>query len=413
MPNAPDPAPVRLPRLLPEDFLAVLADALRHGPATAARFRDPSFAAPRDFGAASCQSLGLDPEPCAAAFLDSFTLAPQELPLSGSDPFRAWAKALATHTGGLPRAVRFRTSGSTGRPVPHDLAYELLVHEAATVAPRFPGAERVVSVMPLHHCFGFMFGVMLPRLRGLPAFSALPLPTEELFALLRPGTLVVGFPSFWDAMVRMRAPMQGILPLSAGAPWRPERMDALLAEGTDGAREIYGASEYGAIGFRCVTEPGLSAETPFTLLEHWREEPNTAPDSRRIARRLPQGGLGPWFPLPDNVRWLAPRVFFPGGRLDKAVQVGGRNVYPARAARHLALHPAVADCRVRLMRPEEGPPQRLKAFIILKQGHGPSPALRKELAAWCGQGLSPLEQPRRFTFGPAIPQSAFGKEADW
>ena len=75
----------------------------------------------------------------------------------------------------------------------------------------------------------------------------------------------------------------------------------------------------------------------------------------------------------------------------------------------LKTHPAVDACRVRLMRPEEG--KRLKAFVVLKAGHGVDCAA--QLRAFLAERLSSHEMPRAFAFGAQLPVNAMGKDSDW
>ncbi|MBR4356275.1 MAG: hypothetical protein IKP96_06925, partial [Elusimicrobiaceae bacterium] len=94
---------------------------------------------------------------------------------------------------------------------------------------------------------------------------------------------------------------------------------------------------------------------------------------------------------------------------DGRVKVAGTNVYPAQVERILASHPAVKDCRVRLMRPEEG--ERLKAFIVLNEGYGPEHL--GIVRTFLSQRLNVYEMPRTFTFGEVLPVTAAGRETDW
>jgi acyl-coenzyme A synthetase/AMP-(fatty) acid ligase len=98
------------------------------------------------------------------------------------------------------------------------------------------------------------------------------------------------------------------------------------------------------------------------------------------------------------------------GRRDDAVQVGGMNVFPARVAHVLMLHPHVREAAVRLMRPDEG--QRLKAFVVAQPGTDVD-ALRAALPAWAAERLATPERPAAWTFGPRLPRQASGKCADW
>jgi hypothetical protein len=98
-------------------------------------------------------------------------------------------------------------------------------------------------------------------------------------------------------------------------------------------------------------------------------------------------------PLQDRLEWIDGEHFVPNGRIDQAVQVGGTNVFPAYVAEVLAMHPGVAQCAVRLMRPDEG--TRLKAFVVAAEGCAPAP-LRAELASWLAERLGRPSGRRRF-----------------
>lgn len=63
------------------------------------------------------------------------------------------------------------------------------------------------------------------------------------------------------------------------------------------------------------------------------------------------------------------------------------------------------------MRAEEG--ERIKVFIVPKEWHQPVDVLRTKLHDWVAERLQPLEQPRSFTFGTALPTNAMGKPSDW
>ena len=100
----------------------------------------------------------------------------------------------------------------------------------------------------------------------------------------------------------------------------------------------------------------------------------------------------------------------PGGRLDKAVQVAGVNVYPNHAASVLEGHEGVSRCLVRLMRPDEG--YRLKAFIVPKPGWNEQD-LRASLANFARQHLNDAQRPAQYSFGEDIPRGPLGKPTDW
>jgi len=115
--------------------------------------------------------------------------------------------------------------------------------------------------------------------------------------------------------------------------------------------------------------------------------------------------------LQDRLAWRDDGRFQPDGRIDQAVQVGGVNVFPGYVADVLRLHPAVLEASVRRMRPDEG--ERLKAFVVVRDGVTPDAGLQAGLHDWLGERLAAPECPAAYSFGPRLPRGASGKLADW
>ncbi len=337
------------------------------------------------------------------------------------------------------RRYTFFTSGSTGTPKPVVFSPRQLDEETASLAPLFTDRRRVVSVMPVHHVFGFVFALALPRRLGIPVLDLPPLPTAAFFRQLRAGDLVLAFPVFWQSVLDIHRAssglshpenlhgitssspcpphvVEGLLGLGRTDNGRPRPEDALSGEDRpaflSGMTEIYGATEFGAVGARrCCREP-------YALLPHWRKEPlPPAPGGKREGGRAEadEWGIrrreGDVLPLSDVVEWNGERQFVPVARKDAAVQVGGVNVFPARVAETLRAHPKVRDCAVRLMRPDEG--VRLKAFVVPEIEGSADRQLAGELKAWLARRLEPAATPRAVRIGKALPRTPSGKLTDW
>ena len=313
------------------------------------------------------------------------------------------------------RQIVYQSSGSSGIPkeLPHSL--DEVEQEVAAVAALFGEVKNVISVTPQYHCYGFIFGVLLPRVIGAKGRYLPPLPSLVAQALA-PHTLLVGYPDLWQRLETAGGYSgQNVICLSAGSPWPEDDMQRLLQHGL-GVCEIYGSSENGAVGYR--RGPG-----DFTLVSYWRRSgASGAPGANggETLLRVPPTQVHAQMPpsaqnahprvWQDEVQWSGPGSFRPLKRLDNAVQVSGANVYPARVAELLASHSQVADCRVRLMQPQEG--RRLKAFVVPRPGADES-ALRKELRKLCRERLLPPERPASFSFGEKLPLNDFGKVTDW
>lgn len=350
----------------------------------------------------------------AAAAATFFGLeAPVRQQLFSRDTYAEWARVIleALH-GQKTVCVTYHTSGSTGKPRPYVFTAQDIKAELHSLAPYFADRQRVVSVMPVHHAFGFIFALMLPRYLGIPCIHKPPLPTADFFASLGSGDLVLAFPIFWKSFLDMNPPDMppDVRGVSSAAPCPPEIIEGLTG-GTlrrpllDRMTEIYGATEFGAVGIR------TACRGPYTLLDHWRREPSGLPETEGDPHWGIRRASGPVVPLPDNTVWEDERHFMPLRRKDHAVQVGGFNVYPLQVAETLKDFSAVQDCAVRLMRPDEG--SRLKAYVVLKHNFSPTAQLVGEMREWLATRLPPPAVPKSFCFGDALPHTSSGKAADW
>jgi 4-coumarate--CoA ligase (photoactive yellow protein activation family) len=296
--------------------------------------------------------------------------------------------------------LTFRTSGSSGTPRRCSHLLAGLWREVDALARLLPGRRRVLSAVPAHHIYGFLFTVLLPQSgeSPLPVLDLRGASPAALAAQLAPGDLVVAHPDFWNAVAALAPVFPGdVAGVSSGAPC-PDDTARTLAAGGLRLLQVYGSSETAGVGTR------EEAGEPYRLLPYWRR--GEADDTiEREADGLVQG-----FGLQDRLEWIDGERFVPNGRIDQAVQVGGANVYPAYVAEVLALHPGVQECVVRPMRPDEG--SRLKAFVVPAADQVPA-SLRAALDAWIAERLTPPERPAALSFGPALPRQPGGKPADW
>lgn len=296
--------------------------------------------------------------------------------------------------------VVFMSSGSTGRPKAAAHSSAMLMQELEAVCGLFPSLKRVILLTPPQHCYGFMFGVLLPSALGLARVTLPPFPPMVREALA-PGALVAGFPHFWRNMPHDEfCPPSGVMCLSATGPWPEGEQRALRASGYENILEIFGSSENGVMGWR------RGPDEYFELLPYWSR---CSGGGETLLRRMPDG-KNEARPLQDALQWKDERHFMPAGRADNAVQVSGVNVYPAHISGLIAARPGVAACRVRLMRPDEG--RRLKAFVVPEKGQNES-ALAASLKAFFQERLSPPERPAQLTFGLSLPKTMYGKDSDW
>lgn len=314
--------------------------------------------------------------------------------------FGEWLEVAAEALARFDGELTFRTSGSTGnaKSCPHPLA--ALEEEADELAAIFAGRRRVVALVPAHHIYGFLFTVLVPARLAAAVTDGRDRSPGGVAAGLRPGDLVVAHPDWWGALLRSGAALpEDVVGSSSTAPCPPATAHALGERGLARLVEVFGSSETAGLGWR--DDP----DAPFQPFPWWRFGADGT-----VTRALPDGTtLGA--ALQDRLAFDGDGRFRPAGRVDTVVQVGGVNVSPSAVRAHLLTHPAIADCAVRPMRPEEG--TRLKAFIVPAVDAPPEAELRRTLAAWIDLTLPTAERPRALTFGDRLPVNAMGKAADW
>jgi 4-coumarate--CoA ligase len=280
----------------------------------------------------------------------------------------------------------------------------------------------VVVLAPTHHIYGFIWGVLLPLALGVPAIDA------DLQALpeLLPGDLLVAVPDQWawlsNAQHTTDAWPQSVKGVTSTAPLHADihhqlRLEKATQAGVPKAAlaqllHIYGSAE----------TAGLA----------WRDDPSRpymlAPGRVRTAANTialdQHKGLAE-LAVQDELDWVDAQRFHVVGRLDNCVQVGGHNVSPAWVGSQLANHPEVEHVAVRLC--SSAKPQRLKAFVVMKQTHdecdrtydrecdkaGDQQLRAREIEAWAADKLPWYAMPGSFTYGLALPRSSMGKLCDW
>jgi len=96
------------------------------------------------------------------------------------------------------------------------------------------------------------------------------------------------------------------------------------------------------------------------------------------------------------------------GRADDVIKSAGHLIGPFEVESALMEHPAVAEAGV-IGIPEPIVGEVVKAYVALKDGFGPSEALRKELLGHARQRLGPAVAPKDIAFRQNLPKTRSGK----
>jgi acyl-coenzyme A synthetase/AMP-(fatty) acid ligase len=96
------------------------------------------------------------------------------------------------------------------------------------------------------------------------------------------------------------------------------------------------------------------------------------------------------------------------GRADDVIKTSGYRVGPFEVESALLEHPAVAESAV-VGVPDDKLGQRIKAFVVLRPGREPSPALAAELQEHVKKTTAPYKYPREISFVADLPKTVSGK----
>jgi acetyl-CoA synthetase len=118
--------------------------------------------------------------------------------------------------------------------------------------------------------------------------------------------------------------------------------------------------------------------------------------------------VGGWYLTGDLARCDADGYFWFVGRADDVIKTSGHLVGPFEVESALMEHPAVAEAGV-IGKPDPVAMEVVKAFVSLKAGWQPTPALLRELLAHARVRLGAVVAPKEIAFVPAVPKTRSGK----
>jgi acetyl-CoA synthetase len=100
--------------------------------------------------------------------------------------------------------------------------------------------------------------------------------------------------------------------------------------------------------------------------------------------------------------------FWIQGRVDDVIKVSGHRLGSMEIESSLVSHPAVAESAA-IGKPDELKGERVKVFVILKNGFEASDELAKELKLHVRHELGPVAVPDEMEFVPSLPKTRSGK----
>jgi long-chain acyl-CoA synthetase len=373
-------------------------------------------------------------------------------PVPADAPVKRWHQAMKAVTS-VPAVASVNpkqdaaafvyTGGTTGVAKGAMLSHYNLTsnarQSAAWISTMRDGEDGVLAALPFFHSFG-VISMDLAMLKGA---KLIPVPNPrdlhlvlELIDKEKP-TVFPGVPRMYIALNEspqtpnfdlksLKACVSGAAPLPTAVAQEFERVTggAKVVEGfgltecspVTHANPLHGVRKDGHIGMpipdtECriislddpeqempVGEPGeLCIRGPQVMLGYWNRPEETALTIRNG-----------WLHTGDVAVMDGEGYFKIVDRLKDMILVSGFNVYPNEVEDVLYRHPKISKCAV-VGVPDDRTGERVKAFVVLKDGES---LTGEDLMAWCKdpeQGLTGYRAPHEVEFRDALPETMVGK----
>ena len=340
------------------------------------------------------------------------------------------------------------TTGTTKGIMLSDLNFNALAHQTANMAHAEVHHAKMLAAMPVFHGFGL--GVCIHTLMYIGGTSILvPRFNVKSYANLIRKTkpnYIAGVPTLFEAITRNRyldgadlSCLRGVF--SGGDSLTIElkkKFDQFLADHNASVRvrEGYGTTECvtaccltpynkekeGSIGipfpdtYFQICKPGTCEELPhgeegeicltgpsmmLGYIGHEEENKETMRVHADGHVWLHTGDLG----IMDDEGFIYFRQ-----RMKRMIVTSGYNVYPSQLENIIEGHPAVQrSCVIGVKDPLKM--QRVKAFIVLKDGFEPDEAMREDLMKHCKAHIAKYALPSEIEFRDSLPTTLVGKVA--
>ena len=348
-------------------------------------------------------------------------------------------------------AVLLFSGGTTGKTKGIELTnlnFNALAYQTAEMAHKPVCHTRMLAAMPIFH--GFVLGVCIHTMLAVGGTSILVprFNVKEYANLIRTTkpNYIAGVPTLFEAITRNPyldgVNLSFLYGVFSGGDSLPvelkKRFDAFLTShgATIHIREGYGTTECvtascltpyhkekeGSIGlpypdtYYKICRPDSTEEVPFgTEGEICLSGPsvmkgylNNAEETAHTLRRHEDGRI--WLHTGDLGTMDDEGFIYFRQRIKRMIVTSGYNVYPSQIENILDAHEAVRmSCVIGVRDPYKM--QKVKAFVVLKDGYTPSDALKENLFEHCRRHIAKYALPYDIEFRDSLPQTLVGKIA--
>lgn len=377
---------------------------------------------------------------------DNITLYPalMEMGKGFHGDYRVEKKALD------PAAILYSggTTGTTKGIILTNLNFNALAMQTIAAGDCVIKGHKMLSIMPIFHGFGL--GVCIhTMLVGVCRCVLVPQFSVETYAQLlkkvQPN-YIAGVPTLYEALLRSKnmknvnlACLEGVF--SGGDSLSIElkkKVDTFLREhnATVQIREGYGTTECvtascltpksffreGSIGipfpdtFYKIVKASTKVEVPYgdegeicisgpSVMKEYLDNP----EETEAVLQVHEDGRT-WLHTGDLGTMDEDGFIYYKQRLKRMIISSGYSIYPSQLENIIDAHPDVLMCTV-IGVPDPYKVQKVKAFIVLKNGVAAGDDVRESIRSHCVKNISRYAMPYEFEFRDSLPQTLVGKVA--
>ena len=322
----------------------------------------------------------------------------------------------------------------------------VVVEQAKVMLPELDNSDKMLSILPMFHCFGLVECIHFPLCLGatailIPKFDASRF--DKLLTKYRP-TILPGVPTLFEALIKNKH-MRNIdlseikYVVSGGDSLSPDKNAAVnkflkehnchhhIIQGY-GMTETSGGVIFGGLGSDELGSVGIPLpgnEVKIVSIDTREEVPagevgeimlagptvmlgylDNEKETNEVLEKDKKGKI--WVHTGDLGYLNENGVLFFVQRLKRMLIVSGYNVYPSHIEEVLMNHPYVLNCGV-IGIPHPYKVQVPKAFIVLNEDIKLNSKVKDEIKEYCKKNLAKYMIPKEFVYRESLPKTLIGK----
>ena len=358
------------------------------------------------------------------------------------------SKVLVKTTKDQP-AVILHSGGTTGTPKNILLSngnINVVPSQACISLPELGDTDRMLTILPLFHCFGLVECLHFPLVTGgtailVPKFDASRF--DKLLSKYKP-TVIPGVPTLFEAMIKNKhmqnIDLSNVKYVVSGGDTLPEEKNLAvnkflkehncrhnIVQGY-GLSETSGGCVFATSGTDLLGSSGIplygndlkiiSIDTreelgPNNIGEIMISGPsvmlgylNNQEETNEVLEKDSRGKI--WVHTGDMGYINDDGILFFVQRLKRLIIVSGYNVFPSHIEDIIDKHEAVLSCCV-VGIPHPYKVQVPKAYIVLKDEYKVSAKVKRDIKEYCEKNLAKYMIPKEFEFRESLPKTMIGK----